>query len=306
MRKIFSNSITIVIILLVSGCSCSTNHEYISAVAWSDDNQKIAYLHQKYKEEYIYPEAPHVEDEEYTLNIVNRKGEEAISLSKNFTGYGTELFYNENAGYFVIRNQEIEHTPQKFNNQTIDYYILDLNGNIIHELNLENTELCQYVFGILPSIRAIPSPSGSILAVVTIATDCDLNIEFLDSKNNFSLLTDIKIEGGKYIAGAFWVTENDFLLNACVNRTCEENWISVKIEGESQLISTEEFNSLCLEGVLLFDDINTLGEKIVWSDPANKPEIIENQRYTGENLGVLGHILRELDNPENCISVDDL
>jgi len=304
LKCLYFSKLILYVSLLATGCTSTSTHEYISAVAWSDDNEQIAYILQQYDEKTVYPFSRNNENERYTLKLIGIDGSNNRVVSDNIKGYGTELYYKKEAQYFIIRNQENNKRIEKFNPDTIDYYILDLEGNIIREIKVNEGLSCPYYLSSISPVSIIPSPSGQILAIVSMSVGCQIEATFLDVDDEFAELQNTIIDGSN-IANTFWLSDDYFFLNVCTNPKCKANWYLLKLDNTAKFIDKEEFNSLCLQGVLIGDEINSLGEKIVWNNPKEPIQIIKNQDSTSIELKELGLIFRNLDNPENCTLVSE-
>jgi len=292
--------------ILVS-CSFTEHIETIPAVAWSDDSEEIAFIFQKYEITNVLSVTSGEKNPSYQIRIVNRDGSNLREIGNYFSNYGNEIFYKQLANYFVVSNQEsiLNLGNIKSDVNIPDYYIINLDGEIIKELVIRPEEYCDKFRGNLRSIRVVPSPNGDTLAVVKSTVDCTLSIDLQDAKNEFSSSQKYLVEGND-IVGLFWGSNHTLLVNACIDYSCNPNWYVFNLIGELKHISLETFNSLCLGNITISPDLNMDSEKIVWIEPGKAPQIKKNQKYEGNELGIKGSIVRDLDNPENCIDVDEV
>lgn len=311
MNKKLYSLIILLQVFFVSGCS--ETFSTVVATSWSDNSEKIAFLEQSHEEK-ITGVSTSIRNVKFRLGVINRKGDEKKYVTDYFKRNKSgrrytllEIFFKSKAGYFVVKIDESG--SHSTNGVTFiadyDYHIFDMDGDILHSISKQKDQYCEYHTGIYPSIRVVPSPDGDYLAVFETLSSCELDIQILDVNDDFSLI-DRQIIAGITSDGMFWIGEDQLYINSCLSLgSCEDNWVLIRPGVEPWTISPELFSSLCLDGVILSGNINFNGEYIEWKD-LNKPIIIKdikNDISSGLNWRLVS-IDRELDNPENCVSVE--
>lgn len=298
----------------LTGCSTDVV-EKIYTTAWSDNSEKIAFVERRHEEVHGVDESA-IKNIEYRVGIINRDGESKQFITNYFKGskfdYPTsrnDLYYKSNAGYVLVGvgNSGRVVVDHEVFTDDYDYYVFDLNGNIIYKISKDPQQYCESFTTVFPPIRATPSPSGNLIAKVEATSDCGLEVSFLDYSKNFQVVNKNRITGVA-ITGLFWVNENNLLINACIWGGCTDNWVLVRPGREKTVsIDNDLFISLCLAGAIVSSNINQSGEKIKWSDPGSTLEVIKTQDYSGTELNWMENTDTRLpDNPENCISIENI
>ena len=304
----------VLILMLSTGCS-KENVGEIAAVSWSDDSEKIAFLEKNY-EEVSSPFDVQVENIRYRIGITDREDQSREYITGSFNHHNNslndlarkEVYYKSQSGYFLVRVGSSGSYSENGNIFTdkFEYNFYDPNGSIIHQISKMKNEYCEeYHHTAIPSIRAMPSPSGMKIAVVETTRECELNINILTYTGIFEPLTTERIQGVG-IGGLFWVDENNLLVNACPLGRCSDNWNLVRT-GEVHSINQEIFESICLSEAIVSSEINSAWEKIEWDSPQNHPSIIEIDSFNYTELGYFKDSnTRTPDNPEDCININDI
>jgi len=318
MRKIliFVATYFILAIFLI-GCS-TTTVESISATAWSDNSDSIAFIEQNYENHNsIFSSGPTSDNIKYRLGVINRDGTSKKYISDFYSGSKTgfsrfvdsiELFYRSDGGYFVMKIGNSGRVSRNGVSITddVDIFIIDTEGNENYLVSKKPDNYCEFNIGLFPVIRSIPSPNGNTLATIQDTINCNLSITFVNSGDSFSLIENQVIDGIEII-GLFWVDDSHLLINSCLQIPCNDNWNLIKIGENPRVIDDELFLSLCLDAVVVGSDINSIGEQIIWSDPDTSPEIRSNVIYSGRDLNwSFNSDERKLDDPNNCVSIGEI
>jgi len=301
-------------LLVISGCSTDVIKDIV-ATSWSDNSKKIAFIERRYEKRYNVTDSS-IENIEYRLGVIDRNNEFRQYITDYFKGSKSsnlfttqEIHYKSNAGYFLVR---VGDSGSYIKNNVIftdeyEYFLYDIEGNIIHKITKAPQQYCDNFNTIIPSIRAMPSPSGNLIAKVETTINCELEITILNYNHNFEALNIQRIDGIA-IAGLFWVDEKNLLINACLWVGCTDNWILIRPEEEESVsIDNELFLSLCLAGKIVSSNINSSDEGIEWSDPGRNLEIVKIGDYSGTELNWRTNSdTRKPNDPEDCINIENV
>ena len=294
--------------LMASGCSKDVVD--IVATAWSDDSEQIAFLERSYEKKYNGSDYA-IKNIEYRIGTIGRDGGSIQYRTDQFSGGGSdnlyrnkELYFRSRAGYFLVRvgNSGTSVRDDRIFTDTHEYYLYDMSGNLSNTISKTQEQYCKTFNTYIPSIRAVPSPSGDLIAKVETTSDCELEIRILDYNNNLSTKFSKRIDG-LAVAGLFWVNESNLLINSCLWIGCTEGWVLLRVGAEKAIpISAELFNSICLEGVIVSSSVNAAGDKV-----DNNLAIGKNETYSGTELNsrTTGPT-RSPDNPENCVDIENI
>lgn len=83
-------------------------------------------------------------------------------------------------------------------------------------------------------IMVVPSPDGSVIAVVQTTRQCKIQIEFLDALNNFSILSNFTISISDF-STISWINQTEILVELCVEY-CGDAFYSVGVTEEPKLL----------------------------------------------------------------------
>lgn len=307
--------IILIVMTVMLLAACSKEHmSEISATAWSDDSEQIAFLEKSFVR---IKGINGIADKniKYRLGLTDRNDDSRKYISEYFNFKKDifkdltpkDVYFKSDAGYFLVRSGSsgsIIKNGEIFTDN-VDYNFYDLDGNIIYQISKKPDEYCEQFSTALPVIRAVPSPSGAKVAVVETTSSCELEIKILTYNGGFEVLTSETISG-MAVAGMFWVGDNNLFINSCLWVGCSDNWNLFRI-GEIHLIDDDLFDSLCLSGVVVSSNINSSWERIEWSKTGQSPNIILTDDFNHTELGYFNESnTRKPDDPENCISVDHI
>jgi len=289
---------TILLIFTLSGCGGWKNGQSISTVVWADDGSEIAFIQSDYQYKDLWPTGAEIKNEKYQLKITDRNRTYTSNIGPEFSGQVTTLYYKKSAGYFVMGKQESETTAT-------DYYVLDMKGNILHEISAINNLYCPTSGLQFHRIRALPSPDGRIIAVAQTTTNCEIQIHFLDLQNNFTSIDSQRVTG-RDINIFYWGSDSRLILSTC-NETCgDKNWL-ITLNQPPAEIEYNTINNVCVEGLQKSSPINAQGEILLWNKPKEKMRILSWTAYQQEfNLDDAPYIEYGYGDYPGCLPADNL
>lgn len=265
-----SSSIVIyaLIAIMVGSCYPWKSKERIHAPVWSEDNSEIAYILNRYDYRRNFPDGGDVRDEQYSIFLTDREFDGHFELSNSIKGFGEELFYMKQAGYFVSGSLSDK------------YHMTDAEtGELFRTFTPKDAEICDDKLGNFQTINVIPSIDGSRLAVLETRADCTIEIAFWEMENGQWAEGPIFDISGNDFAEVAWVDADRILVSTCEDYCSEKYYLIHATEGVNEITREDDFSAPCTfvptssswinkSGEILYVDIESrdLGIGSIWDD----------------------------------------
>ncbi len=288
----------------------------IVATSWSDDSSEIVFLEKRHVDRKTLTDVE-TKKIQYRVGLTDRSGQSKRYITDYFDGISNigsridieEVFYKSNLGYFVVRVggyfRQVLGLTEVDDREVL--YIFNRDGSVLKKIFSHPRTPLYLSLSNRPKTRIIPSPSGSIIAVVEAIENDLLEVAIRDYSQNFEVVQKTTISGNT-VDGLFWGDGQNLLVNAPVVESPNRNNWTLLRSNEVISISDELFSSLCLSDVRVARDINVIGEQIDWEPKGETPTIVIAQDYSESELKSVNPDIetRAPNDPENCVHIDEI
>ncbi|TNE71759.1 hypothetical protein EP331_08875 [bacterium] len=215
-RDYFRLILLICISVCLSHCGSWKTKTSETQAVFSDDNSSIAYIFSRWESKSLYPSGNDIKNEQFQLFKADTLLNNPIPITDLMDGEVNILFYMKAAGYIVAGLQEKS------------FYIWDLDGNLLKTIKPINSTSCKSKVGNFQRIMAIPSPDGSLIAVVQTTAECSIRIELLDTQQSYSVLKSATIQSTDF-STLSWVNQEELLIELC-DDYCGDSYYAMGIQ----------------------------------------------------------------------------